>query len=159
MQICVVTRDLYRMLEQFTRIGVGPWRIYTFDQNTVRDQSFRGERRPHSHRLALAWSGTTFWEVIQPLHGDTIYTEWLERHGEGIQHVAQTCGALTFDERIREFGRRGYSVTQSGNFEGKVRFAYVDTEDTTGFAIELIDFPDGYDMPEPEEWYPAPPPK
>lgn len=158
MQVCVVTRDLDRTLEQFVRIGVGPWRVYTFDANTVHDQVFRGERRPYSMLLALGWSGTSFWEVIQPLEGESIYTEWLAQHGEGIQHVAQVCNGLLFEERIAEFQRRGYTVTQSGAFEGKVRYAYVDTEDSTGFAIELIDFPEGYDLPEPVRWYPAPPP-
>lgn len=158
MQICVVTRDIYRTLEQFVRIGVGPWRIYTFDEKTVHDQVFRGERRSYSMLLALGSSGTTFWEVIQPLEGVSIYTEWLEKHGEGIQHVAQACNGLSLDERITEFERRGYTVTQSGAFEGKVRYAYVDTEDSTGFAIELLDFPEGYDLPEPDRWYPSRPP-
>lgn len=40
----------------------------------------------------------------------------------------------------------------------KVRYGYVDTENSTGFAIELIDFPEGYELPEPMQWYPSRPP-
>lgn len=158
-QICVVTRDIFRTLSQFVRIGVGPWRIYTFDSTTVKDQTFRGKSQSQSLKLALAWSGTTFWEVIQPLEGESIYKEWLEEHGEGIHHVAQDCKGIPLSERISEFERRGYKVTQSGCHMGQVKFAYLDTEASTGFAIELMEFPDGYTLPEPEQWYPEAPPK
>ncbi|SFB01216.1 Glyoxalase/Bleomycin resistance protein/Dioxygenase superfamily protein [Collimonas sp. OK607] len=157
MQICVVTRDLHRTMQQFVRLGVGPWRVYTFDETTVKDLTYRGEKRPYSMRLALAWSGSTFWEIIQPLDGESIYTEWLAKHGEGIQHVALTCNGISFEDRIAEFERRGHKLTQSGSYLGAVRYAYLDTEESTGFAVELLDFPEGFEMPEPEEWYPAAP--
>lgn len=156
-QICVVTRDIKRTLKQFVRIGVGPWRIYTFSPDTVTDLIFRGKSANYSVRLALAWSGSTFWEVIQPISGTSVYSEWLDVHGEGIQHVAQACDGIPFEERVAEYLRRGFTVTQSGAFMGKVRYAYLDTEDSTGFATELIDFPEGYELPEPEEWYPYKP--
>lgn len=158
MQICVLTHDIYRTMKQFVRLGVGPWRIYTFNEKTVGDLTYRGASSRNSVRLALAWSGTTFWEVVQPLEGESIYTEWLNRHGEGIQHVAQACNGMSFDDRIAEFERRGFGVTQSGKFNGAVRYAYIGSEESTGFAIELLDFPEGFEMPEPEEWYPSAPP-
>ncbi len=106
----------------------------------------------------MDWSGTTFSEIIQPLEGESIYTEWLNRHGEGIQHVAQTCNGMSFDDRVAEFERRGFGVTQSGKFNGAVRYAYIGSKESTEFAVELLDFPEGFEMPEPEEWYPSAPP-
>ncbi|MFV1943995.1 VOC family protein [Pseudomonas luteola] len=159
MQICIVTHDIYRTLEQFVRLGVGPWRIYQFDEHSVSNQTYRGAPQTHSLKLAMGWSGSTFWEVIQPLEGKSVYSDWLAKHGEGVQHIAQTCNGIPFEERIMEFERRGFRVSQSGSFQGQVRYAYIDTEDSVGFAVELMDFPEGYAMPEPEEWYPAAPPK
>lgn len=157
-QICVVTADIYRTLEQFVRIGIGPWKIYTFDDNLIEDLRYRGEKNGHSARLAVAWSGAMWWEVIQPLTGDSIYSEWLEKHGDSIHHVAVDCKGIGYEDRIKEFVRRGYTVTQSGRFMGQVPYCYVDTENSTGFGVELVELPENFSLPEPEEWYPGPPP-
>jgi methylmalonyl-CoA/ethylmalonyl-CoA epimerase len=39
-----------------------------------------------------------------------------------------------------------------------VPFAYFDTEDDMSTTMELFDIPENFDMPEPEEWFPAAPP-
>ena len=99
-------------------------------------------------KLCLAWTGSMLWEVIQPLEGPSIYTEFLEQHGEGIQHVAVSCGELSMSERIREFEKRGFENIQSGIFNGNVPYAYFATEDATGTIFEIFDIP--------EEGLPAP---
>ena len=157
-QICVVTGDIYRTLEQFVRIGIGPWKIYTFDDNLIKDLEYRGEKNGHSARLAIAWSGAMWWEVIQPLEGPSIYREWLDKHGDSIHHVAVDCKGIGYDDRIAEVRRRGYQVTQSCRFMGQVPYCYVDTENSTGFGVELVELPENFSLPEPEEWYPGPPP-
>lgn len=156
-QICVVTRDIYRTMAGFVKLGVGPWRIYTFGPGTVTEQTYRGKEQTYSMRLAVAWTGTSFWEIIEPLEGDSIYKDWLAEHGEGIQHVAQSCAPLAFEDQIAEFNKRGLEVIQSGFWDGQVRYAYMGSEDLTGMAIELFAFPDDFEFPEPEEWYPAAP--
>ena len=158
-QICVVTEDFFRTIDGFLKLGIGPWRVYTFSPQSVSDQTYMGKAGSYSMRLALAFSGTMMWEVIQPLEGAAIYKDWLKRHGEGIQHVAQSCGTMAFDEQIREFERRGLKVIQSGFWRKEVRYAYIGTEDLTGTTVELIGWPENYSLPDPEQWYPAPPPK
>lgn len=158
-QICVVTEDFFRTIDGFVKLGVGPWRVYTFGPHSVSEQTYRGKPGDYSMRLALAFSGNMMWEVIQPLEGDSIYKDWLKQHGEGIQHVAQSCGSLAFEAQIREFERRGLTVIQSGFWRKEVRYAYVSTDDLTGVVMELIGWPENYTLPEPEQWYPAPPPK
>lgn len=158
-QICVVTSEFFRTIDGFIKLGIGPWRIYTFDSNSVAEQTYRGRSQSYSMRLALAYTGSSFWEVIQPLEGDSIYKDWLAAHGEGIQHVAQSCGAMAFDDQIKEFEKRGLSVIQSGFWRNEVRYAYVGSDNLTGVVIELIGWPDNYTLPEPEQWYPALPPR
>lgn len=157
-QVCVVTRDIQRTMAGFVKLGIGPWRVYTFDPDTVSEQTYRGRTQPYSMRLAVAYTGSSFWEIIEPLQGDSIYKEWLAAHGEGVQHVAQACGGMRLAEQIAEFERRGLKVIQSGCWRG-VRFAYVGSEELTGTIIELFEFPNGFQWPEPHEWYPAPPPR
>lgn len=156
-QICVVTHDLYRTLSNFVVIGIGPWKIYTFDEKNISDLNYLGQPNASSIKLAIAWSGSTMWEVIQPISGDSVYRDWLNTRGEGVHHVAQSCNGMSFDAKIAEFKSRGFKVTQSGVFQHVVPFAYINTEDSIGLAIELINMPAGYSMPEPEEWYPFSP--
>jgi methylmalonyl-CoA/ethylmalonyl-CoA epimerase len=158
MQICLVTRDIRRTMDGMARLGIGPWAIYTFDPTTVRDMTFRGRPAEYSMKLALTFNGNMMWEIIQPLTGPSIYTEFLDRHGEGIHHTAFHCGSMGWEERVAEFERRGFAMIQSGLWQGIVPYAYFDTEAATGTAFELFIIPEGVTMPAPEEWYPAPPP-
>jgi hypothetical protein len=158
-QICVVTRDLYRTLAGFVKLGIGPWRVYTFGPGTVTEQTYRGKAQSYSMRIAVGYTGATFWEIIEPLEGDSIYKEFLAAHGEGIQHVAQGCGTMSLAEQIATFEARGCKVIQSGFWNNQVRYAYMGTDDLLSTTIELFGFPENFTFPEPEEWYPAPPPK
>lgn len=68
-QVCIVTRDIYRMMEGLVKTGIGPWSIYTFGPDTCTEVTYRGKPSNHSMRLAIAMSGDTMWEVIEPLVG------------------------------------------------------------------------------------------
>ncbi|CAA9373324.1 hypothetical protein AVDCRST_MAG94-4340 [uncultured Leptolyngbya sp.] len=43
---------------------------------------------------------------------------------------------------------------QSGSWMGKNHFAFFETELATTTCLETIFFPDDWQYPEPEEWYP-----
>jgi methylmalonyl-CoA/ethylmalonyl-CoA epimerase len=97
-------------------------------------------------------------EIMQPLYGPSIFQEFLDDHGEGIQHVAFDCGEKPWQERVDEFGGRGFPLVQSGRFMDANAFAFFDTAKATGTTFETYSIPDGFVWPEPEEWYPGPPP-
>ena len=95
---------------------------------------------------------------MQPLSGASIFQEWLDRDGEGIHHVAFDLDGRPWQERLTAFADRGFSVRQSGRFVDENAFAFFDTESATGTTFETYDIPTGFVWPEPEEWFPAPPP-
>lgn len=41
-EICLVTRDHQRTMEGLVRLGIGPWRVYTFDSRTVTERRYQG---------------------------------------------------------------------------------------------------------------------
>ena len=43
------------------------------------------------------------WEILEPVSGPTIFADLLERHGEGIHHLAFECNPVPFEERMAEF--------------------------------------------------------
>ncbi len=156
-QVCIVTRDHLRTLEGMTRLGVGPWRIYTYDKQNNTDLMYRGAPEDFAMKLCIAFSGKMMWEVVEPLHGRTIYHEFLNDHGEGIHHVAVDCAGLSWQERLAGYKDRGFDVIQSGSLKGEIPWAYFGTEDAISTTIETFTIPDGFEFPEPESWYPAPP--
>lgn len=158
MQVCVVTRDYQRTMEGLAKAGIGPWRVYTFGPETVTELTYRGKPASYSMKLCLAFSGAMMWEIVQPLEGPSLYEEFLEAHGEGVHHVAFDCGGMTWEERLAHFAERGFEMIQSGWWQGKVPYAYFETEGDTTTTFETFVIPPDFVMPEPEAWYPAPPP-
>jgi hypothetical protein len=109
-------------------------------------------------KVCLANSRNMNWEVIEPVSGPSIYADFLESHGEGVQHLAFNCGGIPYEDRLRILAERGFSVAQSGLHNGRVRFHYFATEADARTIFEVYDFPLGASLVPPEAWYPGPPP-
>ena len=52
-------------------------------------QVYRGKPIDHKFIIALVWNRTTQLELIQPLVGTNIYTEFLDRRGDGLHHIKE----------------------------------------------------------------------
>ena len=57
-------------------------------------------------------------------------------------------------ERVRLFRERGMEVAQGGSWRGENHFAFWESAET-GTCFETIQFEEGWDYPEPDEWFPA----
>jgi hypothetical protein len=151
-QIALVVRDLdAAMRTHWEVLGVGPWRVYTYGAPLLREMTYRGKAQEYRMRLALAQAGPLMMELIQPLSGETIYAEHLERKGEGLHHVG--VFVPSFDEAVAKAKRDGFSVLQSGRGYGRLGdggFAYLDTEASLGMILELIEVPRERFPPEAE---------
>lgn len=124
-------------------MGIGPWCIYTSIAENTTEQTYCGKPTPFSMRLCFAplQLSNVVHEVIQPLDGPTIFQEFLDKQGEGVHHIA-------------EFEKRGFNVAQGGDFCNENKFAFFESEET-GTCFETIAFADGYEYPDPDEWFPA----
>lgn len=155
-QVCVVVNDLDRTIEDYVeRAGIGPWAVYDYTQPDLTNTKVRGKRVDYGMRLALAWTGTFMWEVIEPLHGPSIYREFLDNKGEGMHHVLvqHTCASMA--DAIAEFERRGCIAAMEGSYKG-TNFAYIETDGPLKMALELVERPNypGYRRPDPARWFP-----
>jgi hypothetical protein len=155
-QICIVTRDLDACVRNYAdRMGIGPWWIHEYAPPELHDQRFRGAEGKYSMRLALAWTGGLNYEVIEPLDGPSIYHEFLDAHGEGLQHVGvllQDTGK-DWETCVADLEGRGFAQVMSGAW-GDVHFSYFETEGALKTTFELIYRPEGYVRPAPLRWYP-----
>lgn len=156
-QICVVTEDLDAMVRCYADLfGIGPWWIKDHAAPEMCNMRLRGEPAEFSMRVALAWSSSFNWEIIQPLDGPSVYREFLARRGEGVQHIAVRPRHGSFDEAYVGLRARGFEPLQECEWRG-VRVAYFQTEDVAGTVVELLEHPAGFTLPEPDYWYPVPP--
>ena len=157
-QVCIVTRDLDALLRTYVEdFGIGPWWVQEYKAPELTDTTFRGRPGTFSMRLALAWTGRLNWELIQPLDGPSIYHEFLDTRGEGMQHVGVTLKdmGMDWDACYAAFRARGMEPIQEGRWGG-VRFCYFDTEGPARIVFEVIDRPEGWERPAPLFWYPEP---
>jgi hypothetical protein len=131
--------------------------VYTFSPENTTEQTHQGKPSAFTMRVCFAaLSPTMTYEVIQPISGPSIFQDWLDQHGNqsGIHHIAYDVNNLPWEQRMKEFEKRGFEVVQSGNFKGN-RFAFFGTEKDTGTCFETYEFPPEWVEPESEEWWPV----
>lgn len=149
-QIAFVVEDLDATVRNYhEKFGIGPWHFYTYGKPLVPRMTRNGEPADYKMRVALSYFGPMRIELIEQLEGDTVYAEFIEKHGYGIQHI----GVLVDDmeSAIAEAGEAGYSMVMDGAGFGPDddgHYAYLDTEDELGTTIELIQRPKGRKPPE-----------
>jgi catechol 2,3-dioxygenase-like lactoylglutathione lyase family enzyme len=150
----MVVRDLDQAMERYVgEFGVGPWSVYTFSPDWIKDVNVRGEPQGYTMRLAIAYVGSMMYQLLEPVEGPNAYKEFLDERGEGLHHLGYFVEDL--DAAIRYMEGKGYTLLQSGRGIGTVGdggYAYFDTEGPLGI-VEAIELPG--QMQDPERIYPA----
>jgi len=156
-QVCIVTRDLKSTAKRMAQqLGIGPWWIRTFEPPLLRETYLRGKPVRCAMKIGLAWTGPMNWELVEPVEGPTIYDEFLKSQGEGLHHLAflRKRLGMSWEACHAEFAARGFSRLFEGKWD-EVSFCYYDTLDATHTTLEVIDRPEGWERPDPDEWLPA----
>lgn len=149
-QIAFVVADVDRTVREYhCMFGVGPWHFYTYGRPLVREMSYRGKPADYEMRVALSYFGPMRVELIQPLRGPSVYHEFIEARGYGVQHF----GVLVEDmrEALARAAAAGYEMIMDGSGfgrDGDGHYAYLDTEKDLGVMYELIQRPVGRIPPE-----------
>ncbi|MFP4409802.1 MAG: VOC family protein [Spirochaetaceae bacterium] len=155
-QVAFLVEDLDLAVENYHRtFGIGPWHFYTYQKPFVPRMSYRGADADYAMRVALSYFGPTRVEFIQSLRGPSIYEEFIERHGYGVQHLGFLVEEM--EAALAEARAAGFEMTMDGAGFGPDNdghYAYLDTEDAFGAIFELIQRPKRRKPPEriyPEE--------
>lgn len=74
-------------------------------------------------------------ELIQPVGGPSTWQDFLEKHSEGIHHIAFNIENL--DEMLKRFAKMEIGVEQKGDFEGGC-YVYMNSKSKLGAIIELL---------------------
>ena len=137
--VSVVVNDMKKAIEFYESLGVGPFPPLLGPQGKVplAGKTLRG--KPADWELDLRHAeggiGDLTFEIIQPLEGETPVKEFLEKKGEGIQHIGFFVDDL--DKETAKMAEKGFTITQSGETP-TVKWAYFDTDKVGGASIELM---------------------
>ncbi|BBX16475.1 lactoylglutathione lyase [Mycolicibacterium duvalii] len=126
-QIAWVTNDLDATEAMLTALlGAKSWvrmPAVHFGPDTC---TYRGAPADFVADISLSYAGDTQLEVIAPVSGDSIYTEFLDRSGPGLHHVCvEAADAEDLSAAVTAACAAGASVVADGTMAGGMRFAYV----------------------------------
>lgn len=138
----------------YEKLGIGDWHIYTYGAPLLKFMNYCGKPITYKSRIALGYFGETRVEFIQNIEGHTIYSDFIEKHGYGVQHL----GIYVPDMKhaLEDASKLGFSVIMEGGgfgLDGDGHFAYLDTEKSLGITYELIQRP--LRRHEPESIFPC----
>ncbi len=87
-QLGFVVEDVDKTVKSYYALfGIGDWKIYTYGKPLLSFMNYRGKPVDYKARIALSYLGETRIELIQNLEGKTVYTEFIDKHGYGLQHL------------------------------------------------------------------------
>ena len=141
--VCLAVKDVEKTAEAFSSIfGIGPFRI-TFYKSPPTKATVHGKPQGYRLKFAHAKAGSVEIELVETLEGKTAIDEFIERHGEGIHHLAFECDP-PIDDEIRKWKRLGIETLQIDknlSDDPKYGWAYMDTEKLLGCILEIMCLP------------------
>ena len=153
-QIAILVKDLEETVKNYwTMFGIGPWHFYTYAKPLVKQMSYYGHPAEYKMRLALSQIGPMRIELIEVKEGDSIYADFIKEHGYGVHHL----GILVEDmnDALAQAYSAGFNMIQDGSgfgLHGDGYFAYLETKESLGVTLELIQRPKA--RVKPEKIYP-----
>jgi catechol 2,3-dioxygenase-like lactoylglutathione lyase family enzyme len=125
-QLAWVTEDLEATAALLSRsFDVGEWTRLPDIHFDPEHCTFHGRPADFVVHVALAYAGDLQLELIQPVRGDSIYTEFLARSGPGLHHLCFEVDDLAAARAAAEAD--GLPVVQAGSMMGgAMEFAYLD---------------------------------
>ena len=133
-QLGFVFKDIEKQAEVMQNILGLPKFIFT--NPVTHTIQFRGKESQLTIQIAISRLGNTQIELIKWIDGECAYKEFLDKGNEGLHHIAVYVEDT--DSYIEEFKKKGIEILQSGKVLN-VRFTYLDTEETFGFIVELLE--------------------
>ena len=138
-QIGVVVRDMDRAVDYYESIfGLGPFTVYEF----VPDKHwYMEEPSPLKLLMGKAMWGDMEWELLQPLEGKSLHQEFLDTHGEGLQHLG--FNVKDYDETFGRMKQAGFQPlirveSYVETYGGDLKACYFDTRPIGGVICEII---------------------
>jgi len=136
-QIAWVTRDLDATEKALTMLlGAKKWIRMPGVHFGPDACTYRGKPADFVADISLSYAGETQLELIAPVNGQSIYTDFLDRAGAGLHHIC-----IEVEDVERALAERDAEAVQRGLMPGGMEFAYVSAEAAGVPYIEIAHIP------------------
>lgn len=139
-QIGVIVRTMEKAVDYYSKtFGLGP---FTPISDLRPDKSwYMGKPAAVHLRVSRALWGAMEFELIQPVAGESIHRDFLDAHGEGVNHLGiETNNFESLVDKLTQAGFRSLQALEvflpQHNCWGKANF--FDTRSVGGFVIEVM---------------------
>jgi hypothetical protein len=137
-QYAFAIRDAHNVSAYWNKLGQPEFQINHPELGNTR---YYG--KPVGHKLIQGWQrhGTIAYEWCMPVEPPIVYEDHINKHGEGIHHLAFTVADM--DKVLEDFTSLGYAVSMGGTWgekgkPGSGRYEYIDTDAAGGLTLELL---------------------
>jgi hypothetical protein len=137
-QFAFIVRDEAPVSKYWAKLG---WPEMTITHPALHSLEYKGKPADYKARLGWMRHGKVVYEWIVPEKGPSTWHDHLDRHDEGVHHMAFNTEDM--DDAIDAWRKAGYPYLMGGAWgergkRGYGRFAYVDTQSAGGIDIELL---------------------
>jgi catechol 2,3-dioxygenase-like lactoylglutathione lyase family enzyme len=136
-QIAIVVKDIDQAAKRYADVFGVP--VPSVMETASEDEThirYHGQPTPARAKLAFFKMGQISLELIEPIGGPSTWQEFLDRHGDGVHHIAFRVKGM--EDVLTYLNGKGLPTAQRGDYKGGC-YAYVDAEKMLGVNIELLE--------------------
>jgi methylmalonyl-CoA/ethylmalonyl-CoA epimerase len=138
-QISLAVRDLDKTMAQYYRaFGWAPWQVFDHVRPVHHRTELRGQPVHYALRGAEVYVGSLNFELLQPLEGPNLWSEFMDARGEGIASIATMFLEREDGDAVKRAFKETFDVDviMKADIGDHIEYYYLDTEDQFGCLIE-----------------------
>ena len=138
-QVSLAVRDLDATMALYQRaFGWAPWQVFDHVPPVHHRTELRGEPVHYSLRGAEVYVGSLNFELLQPLEGPNLWSEFIERRGEGVASIATMFHEREDGDAVKRAFKERFDidVIMQADIGDHIEYFYLDTEERFGCLIE-----------------------
>lgn len=137
-QVAIVTRDISASAQRWAAVlGMPVPSITTTRPGEEVKVVYKGKSSSGRAKLAFFRLGQVVLELIEPVGGDTSWRQFLDEHGEGVQHLGFQVENL--DGAIARAAAMQMPVLHRGRYDrDNGDYVYIDSEKLLGVTVEFL---------------------
>jgi methylmalonyl-CoA/ethylmalonyl-CoA epimerase len=125
--LAFVVKDIDKAIQYYESLGI---------VSAVGSESFMEWPNKAKSNYRFIQIGSLVIEFYQPVEGKSIHSDFLEKHGEGIQRIAFAVDDI--DKELDELVSRGVTLMFRQDMPNGTRMAYVDTGKVGDILMALV---------------------
>ncbi len=133
----IVVKDMDQAIKRMESYGIGPFRqVGGGDPSRMKESlPYKGKPFTPDCKASVTTIGELEIEMFEPGKADSPWKEFLETHGEGVEHVGFAANDL--DKEVAEMNKQGADIMMGAKWGKDGGGIYMDLG-VGGLVIELI---------------------